>query len=533
VFSTQPQPKLNLSASWGESTDTRDATQEMRLKTVELLRIVVGTKGCFFWEFHPNHTLRLYGFNFPSSPPEQLLIFCQNIIESKQSLLSQGMLLGCNQQDHSQSFVLNETMTKPSSHLFLPCLYQQQYLGGIYLHSSDDNDFGEERDIKLLRKLVEQYACSQHWIHHFLANEYPLQSRGDLLEMITQTLNVNLDIPAIVVKILGLIGKYFEVDYTALLDQEKPDQVLGEWYNESGCAINSMLNLPIVVREELVANLVLKTSHSNRNFTPQEIQLLEQICGRLALLYQTLKCHRKLQELTLHQETIEAFHQSNSETLSHIHHELRTPLTGILGFSRMLREELYGPLNEKQKQYIQGIVNSGEHLLSLVNDFLDLSKLDAHREELFLEMVAVEDICLSSLSIVQSKAREQGIDLNLEIAQDVDVCMTDQKRLKQILLNLLSNAIKFTERGSVTLKVERYSNKLTFSVIDTGIGIKPEDQLLLFQPFKQIYNSLSRKQKGTGLGLAVSKKLAQLHGGDITLVSEEGKGSCFILHLPI
>jgi signal transduction histidine kinase len=134
---------------------------------------------------------------------------------------------------------------------------------------------------------------------------------------------------------------------------------------------------------------------------------------------------------------------------------------------------------------------------------------------------------------VQSKAREQGIDLNLEIAQDVDVCMTDQKRLKQILLNLLSNAIKFTERGSVTLKVERYSNKLTFSVIDTGIGIKPEDQLLLFQPFKQIYNSLSRKQKGTGLGLAVSKKLAQLHGGDITLVSEEGKGSCFILHLPI
>lgn len=533
MFSTQPQPKLNLSASWGESTDTRDATQEMRLKTVELLQIIAGTRSCFFWEFHPNHTLRLYGFNLPSSPPEQLLIFCQNIIESKQSLLSQGMLLGCNQQDHSQSFVLNEGITKHYSHLFLPCLYHQQYLGGICLHSSDGHDCWEEKDIKLLRKIVDQYACSQHWTHHFLANEYPLQSRGDLLEMITQTLNINLDISTIVVKILGLIGEYFEVDYTALLDQDKPDQVLGEWYKESGCAINSMLNLPIVVREELVANLVLKTSHSNRNFTPQEIQLLEQICGRLALLYQTLKCHRKLQELTLHQETIEAFHQTNSETLSHIHHELRTPLTGILGFSRMLREELYGPLNEKQKQYIQGIVNSGEHLLSLVNDFLDLSKLDAHREELFLEMVAVEDICLSSLSIVQTKAREQGIDLNLEIAQDVDVCMTDQKRLKQILLNLLSNAIKFTERGSVTLKVERYPNKLTFSVIDTGIGIKPDDQLLLFQPFKQIYNSLSRKHKGTGLGLAVSKKLAQLHGGDITLVSEEGKGSCFILHLPI
>lgn len=241
----------------------------------------------------------------------------------------------------------------------------------------------------------------------------------------------------------------------------------------------------------------------------------------------------KLQSLTLKLEEMMKLEQEKNETFSHIHHELRTPLTGILGFSRMLKDELYGPLNDKQKQYIQGIYNSGEHLLSLVNDFLDMAKLDACREELFLEMVAVEDICLASFSMVQSRAKEQGLALTLELGEGVGICMADQKRLKQILINLLSNAIKFTEVGSVTLRVEGDRQELRFAVIDTGIGISPHHQTQLFQPFSQIPNPLSRKHKGTGLGLALSKKLAQLHGGDITLQSEVGKGSCFTLHLPL
>ncbi|MGL5032784.1 MAG: ATP-binding protein, partial [Microcystaceae cyanobacterium] len=138
-----------------------------------------------------------------------------------------------------------------------------------------------------------------------------------------------------------------------------------------------------------------------------------------------------------------------------------------------------------------------------------------------------------AFSMIQNQAKEQGLALNLELGPDVNICMTDQKRLKQILLNLLSNAIKFTERGSVTLKVERDRNQLIFRIIDTGIGIKKADQSRLFQPFQQIPNALNRKRQGTGLGLALSRKLAQLYGGDITVVSEEGKGSCFSLHLPI
>jgi len=168
-----------------------------------------------------------------------------------------------------------------------------------------------------------------------------------------------------------------------------------------------------------------------------------------------------------------------------------------------------------------------------VNDFLDLAKIDARREELFLEVVAVEDLCWAALSMVQMNAREKGLDLKLEIAPEVEFCRVDQKRVKQILLNLLSNAIKFTLEGGVTLRVERQGESLTWAVIDTGIGIEAADQAQLFQPFKQLKHPLNRQTKGTGLGLVLSRKLAQLHGGDIHLESCPGQGSCFTLQLPL
>lgn len=219
--------------------------------------------------------------------------------------------------------------------------------------------------------------------------------------------------------------------------------------------------------------------------------------------------------------------------LSHIHHEFRTPLSAIIGFARMLEDELYGNLNPKQHQYVGGILNSADHLLSLVNDFLDLSKIEANCEELFCELVAVEDLCLSVISMVHTKAKEKQLDLNLEIADGVDFCYVDQKRWKQILINLLSNGIKFTPQGSVTLTVEAKEKALIFSVIDTGIGISPTDQKNLFQPFKQFYHPPGFAEKGTGLGLALSRRLAQLHGGDIELTSTPGIGSRFSAILPL
>lgn len=244
------------------------------------------------------------------------------------------------------------------------------------------------------------------------------------------------------------------------------------------------------------------------------------------------------QLLQCHQDNLpsEKKPQANQETalnLSHIHHEFRTPLTGILGFSKMLKDELYGTLNQKQHQYVQGILNSAEHLLSLVNDFLDLSKLNAHGEKLFYEWVAVEDLCLSVISIVKPNANERGLELKLVLGFRVDFCYLDRKRWKQILINLLSNAIKFTPTGTIVLRVSRQGENLVFSVIDSGIGIAKEDQGLLFQPFQQLPNAINFNERGTGLGLALSRRLARLHGGDITLVSVPGKGSCFSAVLPL
>jgi signal transduction histidine kinase len=236
------------------------------------------------------------------------------------------------------------------------------------------------------------------------------------------------------------------------------------------------------------------------------------------------------------EESITSFLQKNQTTklelFCNLTHELRTPLTGIIGFSKMLHEQIYGTLNPKQIQYTHAIIESGKHLLELINDILDLSKIEADKEELLIEKIAVEDICLASLSVVKQLAQEKKLSLKLEINEKISFCSCDQKRVKQILINLLSNGIKFTETGTITLKVTPEKEYIAFSVIDTGIGIKQEDQSKLFQPFVQLQTYIHRQYKGTGLGLALSRKLAQLHGGDLTLTSELGKGSCFTLYLP-
>jgi signal transduction histidine kinase len=273
--------------------------------------------------------------------------------------------------------------------------------------------------------------------------------------------------------------------------------------------------LPQIIEKTLASFIEQK----NQNFS----QLLKQVTK---LKQELTKLKNKQAELTSGATNI------TQEYFSHLNHELRSPLANILQFARMLKDEIYGSLNHKQTEYISGILTSGNHLLELINDYLDLAKIDANYEKLYPEKVSVEDICEASLVMVRGKAKEKELDLILELADDVDFCYVDSLRLKQILINLLSNAVKFTEQGSVTLQVKATSKMLQFSIIDTGIGISKKDSAKLFKPFQQINSSLNRQHKGTGLGLALSRKLAQLHGGDITLTSKAGKGSCFTVSIP-
>jgi PAS domain S-box-containing protein len=231
-------------------------------------------------------------------------------------------------------------------------------------------------------------------------------------------------------------------------------------------------------------------------------------------------------------EAAEAGSRAKSEFLATMSHELRTPLNAVLGLSQLMRQEIFGTLNDKQKEYVACIQSSGEHLLALINDILDLSKVEAGKEQLIFVPLEIQELCDYCLAMVREQAYERGLKLTLSIDPEARICIADERRCKQMLLNLLSNAIKFTPVGEVTLIVDRLPKGISFTVEDTGIGIASEKLPLLFEPFRQLDSGLNRKFPGTGLGLALTRSLARLHGGDVKVKSTLGHGSQFTLYLP-
>ncbi|MFN6569335.1 ATP-binding protein [Dendronalium sp. ChiSLP03b] len=237
-------------------------------------------------------------------------------------------------------------------------------------------------------------------------------------------------------------------------------------------------------------------------------------------------------KLRASQAAAEAGSRAKSEFLATMSHELRTPLNAIMGLSQLLQQEMVGSLNEKQKEYISCMYSSGEHLLAVINDILDLSKVEAGKEELSLMPLSVPELCNYVLSTVRDRAVEKGLLFTSKIHPKADICIADARRIKQMLLNLLTNAVKFTPTGRVSLEVKKVPEGITFTVADTGIGIDSNQFQFLFEPFKQLDSRLNRQYEGTGLGLALTRKLARLHGGDVTVVSTLGEGSEFTLFLP-
>ncbi len=224
------------------------------------------------------------------------------------------------------------------------------------------------------------------------------------------------------------------------------------------------------------------------------------------------------------------------EFLANMSHELRTPLSGILGFSEILLTGMYGGLNEKQNRYTENIHASGTHLLGLINDILDISKIEAGKFTLNPENLPLDVVCEASLVFVKQLAQKKSIDLQYSFSGSMPMIFADPKRLKQVLVNLLNNAVKFTpEHGTVKLEVRQddAAGQMWFSVTDNGIGIAPESLEKIFQPFEQLDSSLSRQYQGTGLGLSLVKKLVELHGGKIEVESELGRGSRFHFNIPI
>ena len=271
---------------------------------------------------------------------------------------------------------------------------------------------------------------------------------------------------------------------------------------------------------------------------------LTQLGQQLGIALQNLDQYTNLQtlsgqlqarqaEIESKNQDLERADQMKSEFLANMSHELRTPLNAIIGFSELLQEQFYGPLNKQQDDYLGNIRTAGEHLLGLINDILDLSKIEAGRMELDREEVNLPQVLESSITIVKEKAHNNGVQLRVD-AGDTGTIAADARKLKQILFNLLSNAVKFTPYGgAVSVTAHTDGDGVAIAVTDTGVGISAEDQPKLFREFTQVDGSLTRRHEGTGLGLALTKRLVELHGGTISVRSAIGEGSTFTVRLPL
>ena len=291
----------------------------------------------------------------------------------------------------------------------------------------------------------------------------------------------------------------------------------------------TVLAAPLVRDGKALGAIVLRRTEP-RQFTDRQVQLIESFADQAVIAIENVRLFNEIQDKS---RQLEVANKHKSEFLANMSHELRTPLNAIIGFSEVMLTGMAGAMPEKQKEFIGDIRDSGKHLLALINDILDLSKIEAGRMELEVTRFDLQSAIGNAMTLVRGRAERHGIGLTSEIGAEVGSYDGDERKFKQIVLNLLTNAVKFTpEGGKVTMGARRANGAYVFSVSDTGVGIAAEDQEAIFEEFKQV-GSYDKKAEGTGLGLALTRRLVQLHGGTIAVVSAPGEGSTFTFTLPI
>jgi len=300
----------------------------------------------------------------------------------------------------------------------------------------------------------------------------------------------------------------------------------------AGCRVTGMRSIlfaPMIFEGSGIGAIWVGRRHVSP-FSEKQIALLKTFADQAVIAIQNAKLFREIREKS---QQLEIANRHKSEFLANMSHELRTPLNAVIGFSEVLAERYFGELNQKQEEYVKDIHASGRHLLGLINDILDLSKIEAGRMELDVAEFDLPSALQNAMTLVKERAQRHGIGLSLEVDLALGTVRADERKFKQIMLNLLSNAVKFTpEGGRVSVAAKPNGAGIEVSVSDTGVGIAAEDHGAVFEEFKQVGRDYTRKAEGTGLGLALAKRFVELHGGQIRVASSLGKGSTFTFTIP-
>jgi signal transduction histidine kinase len=291
----------------------------------------------------------------------------------------------------------------------------------------------------------------------------------------------------------------------------------------------SVVAVPLLFEQRILGALVVWGTEPE-SFASEVVDLLQTFANQSVLAIQNARLFLEIEDKS---RQLEVASQHKSEFLANMSHELRTPLNAIIGFSEVLSERMFGELNEKQEEYLKDIYASGQHLLSLINDILDLSKIEAGRMELELSDFDLPTAIDNALMLVRERAGRRNITLQMSVDERLGEVRADERKIRQVVLNLLSNAIKFTpEGGRIEVRAVPVDGSVEVSVTDTGVGIAPEDQETVFEEFRQV-GTAEKKVEGTGLGLTLCRKFVELHGGRIWVNSELGAGSTFTFTIPV
>jgi len=328
----------------------------------------------------------------------------------------------------------------------------------------------------------------------------------------------------------GLLGRTYRERRTVHVADIAEDPTVSNSAAMVRIGARTGLGVPLLRGDEVLGVLVLVRIEV-RPFDEREIELVESFARQAAIAIENVRLFKEIQQKSAQ---LEIANRHKSEFLANMSHELRTPLNAIIGFSEVLLQKMFGELNEQQADYLEDIRSSGRHLLTLINDILDLSKIEAGRMELELAPFSLVAALNNAVTLVRERAQSHGIKLQLEVAPEVDRVIADERKVKQVVVNLLANAVKFTpDGGTVTLRADRDDGRVRLAVKDTGIGIAPEDQQRIFEEFQQAGTQTEKSREGTGLGLTLSRRMVELHGGTISVDSAPGKGSTFTVALPL